>query len=77
MRQYIVRKDHKMITATTKAGAYEAWDSFGRHDVTIMERIQENGKEYVHIGHKARRTTTKSGEVRYHFYWENIYRKDV
>ena len=79
----ISKEGHASIIARTKAGAYEAWDSYGRHDVTVeYHRIWEatDGKKYdscYPVTRLARRPL-KSGEVNYCFsYGKAIYDKEV
>ena len=84
-RFYIVSKEgHEPITAESKAGAYEAWDCFGRYDVKIeYHHIWENWKNGKMIDScypvtRLSRRLLKSGEVNYHFsYGDALYEREV
>lgn len=79
----ISKEGHASIIARTKAGAYEAWDSYGRHDVNVeYHHIWEatDGRQYdtCYLVNRLARRILKSGEPKYCFsYGKVMYDKEV
>ena len=72
---YIIKKaGHEDVRAESFAGAYEAYDSLGKTDVTVEEHFFDTDafgdmKHYVHETHKIRRRMLNDGSVMYYYKW--------
>lgn len=75
---YIVKKNDSEIRCETKAGAFEAYDCFGRFDVVIEQHFTDkdasgNEKKYVRVFADMARRTTKNGMK---YYLRNMIKGD-